>query len=103
MATAYTLEFEKPLAELERQIDELKRVGSERDIDVTGEITTLEAKLDAKRGEIYQGLTPIQRVLVARHPRRPRSSPISSSCTAIASSAMTPPSSAAGRVWPANR
>jgi acetyl-CoA carboxylase carboxyl transferase subunit alpha len=71
MATAYTLEFEKPLAELERQIDELKRVGSERDIDVTGEITTLEAKLDAKRGEIYQGLTPIQRVLVARHPRRP--------------------------------
>jgi len=71
MATAYTLEFEKPLAELERQIDELKRVGDERDIDVTGEITTLEAKLDAKRGEIYQGLTPIQRVLVARHPRRP--------------------------------
>ena len=71
MATAYSLEFEKPLAELERQIDELKRVGDERDIDVTGELTTLEAKLDAKRGEIYQGLTPIQRVLVARHPRRP--------------------------------
>ena len=46
-------------------------MGDERDIDVTGEITTLEAKLDAKRGEIYQGLTPIQRVLVARHPRRP--------------------------------
>ena len=71
MATSYTLEFEKPLAELERQIDELKRVGDERDIDVTGELTTLEAKLDARREEIYSGLTPIQRVLVARHARRP--------------------------------
>ncbi len=71
MATAYTLEFEKPLAELERQIDELKRVGDERNIDVTGELSTLEVKLDQKRDEIYKGLTPIQRVLVARHPRRP--------------------------------
>lgn len=71
MATAYTLEFEKPLAELERQIEELKRVGDERHIDVTGELTTLEAKLDAKRDAIYAGLTPMQRVLVARHPRRP--------------------------------
>ncbi|MEP6589999.1 MAG: acetyl-CoA carboxylase carboxyltransferase subunit alpha [Gemmatimonadota bacterium] len=71
MATSYTLEFEKPLAELERQIDELKRVGDERHIDVTGELTTLEAKLDARREEIYQGLTPMQRVLVARHARRP--------------------------------
>ena len=71
MATAYILEFEKPLAELERQIDELKRVGDERSIDVTGELTTLEVKLDAKREEIYKGLTPMQRVLVARHSRRP--------------------------------
>ncbi|MEO5798897.1 MAG: acetyl-CoA carboxylase carboxyltransferase subunit alpha [Gemmatimonadales bacterium] len=71
MATAYTLEFEKPLAELERQIDELKRVGDERNIDVTGELSTLEVKLDQRRDEIYKGLTPIQRVLVARHPRRP--------------------------------
>ncbi|MES2123404.1 MAG: acetyl-CoA carboxylase carboxyltransferase subunit alpha [Gemmatimonadota bacterium] len=71
MATSYTLEFEKPLAELERQIDELKRVGDERQIDVMGELTTLEAKLDARREEIYKGLTPMQRVLVARHPRRP--------------------------------
>ena len=41
------LEFEKPIAELEKQIDELKRVGSEREIDVLGELTTLEEKLDA--------------------------------------------------------
>ena len=38
MATVYTLEFEKPLQELERQIEDLKRIGSERQIDVDGEI-----------------------------------------------------------------
>jgi acetyl-CoA carboxylase carboxyl transferase subunit alpha len=71
MAMAYALEFEKPLAELERQIDELERLGSERGIDVAEELKALESKLGAKRAEIYKGLTPMQRVLVARHPRRP--------------------------------
>jgi acetyl-CoA carboxylase carboxyl transferase subunit alpha len=71
MALAYALEFEKPLAELERQIDELERLGSERGIDVAEELRALESKLGAKRAEIYQGLTPMQRVMVARHPRRP--------------------------------
>ena len=36
MALAYALDFEKPLAELERQIDELKRISEERGIDVAG-------------------------------------------------------------------
>jgi len=40
MALAYALDFEKPLAELERQIDELKRISDERGIDVAGEIGT---------------------------------------------------------------
>ncbi len=71
MAIAYVLEFEKPLADLERQIDELKRVGEERAIDVAAELVTLEQKLDSMRAEIYAGLTPMQRVMVARHPRRP--------------------------------
>jgi acetyl-CoA carboxylase carboxyl transferase subunit alpha len=71
MAMAYALEFEKPLAELERQIDDLERLGSERGIDVAEELRALESKLSAKRAEIYKGLTPMQRVLVARHPRRP--------------------------------
>ncbi len=71
MAIAYMLEFEKPLADLDRQIDELKRVGEERGIDVNGELATLEQKLDTKRAEIYASLTPMQRVMVARHPRRP--------------------------------
>ena len=71
MAVAYTLEFEKPLGELERQIDELKRIADEQDLDVAGEILTLQDKLVTMRSEIYQGLTPMQRVMVARHPRRP--------------------------------
>lgn len=71
MATAYTLEFEKPLLELEREIDDLKRVGTERDIDISQELEQLDAKLVVLRQHIYQHLTPIQRVQVARHPRRP--------------------------------
>src|SRR5206468_4610732 len=49
MANAYTLDFEKPLLELERQIDELKRVGEERGIDVAAELTLLTGKLDTLR------------------------------------------------------
>jgi len=71
MATAYTLEFEKPLLELEREIDDLKRVGTKRDIDISQELEQLDTKLAVLRQHIYQHLTPIQRVQVARHPRRP--------------------------------
>lgn len=71
MATAYTLEFEKPLLDLEREIDDLKRVGTERDIDISQELEQLDTKLVVLRQHIYQHLTPIQRVQVARHPRRP--------------------------------
>jgi acetyl-CoA carboxylase carboxyl transferase subunit alpha len=71
MASAYTLEFEKPLLELERQIDDLQRVGAERQIDVGAELAGLQAKLESLRSEIYRSLTPIQRVMVARHARRP--------------------------------
>ena len=62
MPLAYALDFEKPLAELERQIDELRRISDERGIDVAGEIGTLEEKLANQRTEIYQRLTPMQRV-----------------------------------------
>ena len=106
-----TLEFEKPIAELERQIDELKRLAGDRQLNVAEEIAPLERKLGELREEIYRNLTPIQRVQVARNPRRPftvglhpRSrSPISSSCTAIALSATTRRSSAAGRGSTARR
>ena len=70
MATA-ALDFEKPIAELERQIDELKRLAAERSVDVAEEISPLERKLGELRLEIYRNLTPLQRVQVARSARRP--------------------------------
>jgi len=69
MAT-HTLDFERPLLELERQIEELKRVAGDK-VDVTKELRPLEQKLAALRAEIYKSLTPMQRVQVARHPKRP--------------------------------
>ena len=71
MAAAPTLEFEKPIAELEKQIDELKRLAGERRLQVTDEIAPLERKLVQLRDEIYRNLTPLQRVQVARHKDRP--------------------------------
>jgi acetyl-CoA carboxylase carboxyl transferase subunit alpha len=71
MAAAPPLEFEKPIAELERQIDELKRLAGERQLQVTDEIAPLEKKLVQLRDEIYRNLTPLQRVQVARHKDRP--------------------------------
>src|SRR5687768_16548788 len=71
MPSVYTLDFEKPLLELERQIEDLERLRAERNIDVGGELAGLQQKLESLRGELYRNLTPMQRVTVARHPRRP--------------------------------
>lgn len=71
MASNYALDFEKPLQELERQIEDLQKLGEERQIDVSEEARLLQLRLDTLRGEIYSSLSPMQRVLVARHPRRP--------------------------------
>ncbi|MEO8139878.1 MAG: acetyl-CoA carboxylase carboxyltransferase subunit alpha [Gemmatimonadota bacterium] len=71
MASNYALDFEKPLQELERQIDDLQRLGEERQIDVSEEARLLQVRLNTLRQEIYTNLTPMQRVQVARHPRRP--------------------------------
>jgi acetyl-CoA carboxylase carboxyl transferase subunit alpha len=72
MATA-TLDFEKPILELERQIDELKKLAGERQLNVAEEIAPLERKLTELREEIYRNLTPLQRVQVARSNKRPLS------------------------------
>src|SRR6266702_4653842 len=70
MAT-HTLDFERPLLELERQIEEMKRVAGETAVDVSKELAPLEKKLAELQAEIYKNLTPMQRVQVARHPKRP--------------------------------
>ncbi len=65
------LEFERPIIELERKIEELKGFSSHKDIDISGEIKRLEEKLATIKKDIYESLTPWQRVQIARHPRRP--------------------------------
>jgi acetyl-CoA carboxylase carboxyl transferase subunit alpha len=71
MAAAPVLDFERPIAELEKQIDELKKLAGDRSLDVAAEIAPLERKLTDLRVRIYRNLTPLQRVQVARVPRRP--------------------------------
>ena len=71
MAAATTMEFEKPIAELEKQIDELRKLAGERQMSVDDTIAPLEQKLTELRVEIYRSLTPLQRVQVARNSRRP--------------------------------
>jgi acetyl-CoA carboxylase carboxyl transferase subunit alpha len=65
------MEFEKPIVELEKQIDELRRTAEKRQLSMDDEIAPLERKLDELRRTVYTGLTPLQRVQVARNARRP--------------------------------
>ena len=65
------LEFEKPLAELEKQIEEVRKVAEEQKLDVDQQIAPLQAKLGEMRADVYKNLTPLQRVQVARSARRP--------------------------------
>ena len=67
----YYLDFEKPVAELETKIDELKRLADGKDMNITSEIKKLEKKANDLRADIFSKITPWQRTLVARHPDRP--------------------------------
>jgi len=64
-------EFEKPIFDLERQIEELRKMVGEQALNVTDEISTLEKKRLELRDDIYRSLTPLQRVQVARSNKRP--------------------------------
>jgi len=68
---AYLLEFEKPLRELEKQLESLHQQSLENNIDMSAELSAIEDKLENTKREIYSNLSPWQRVLVARHPKRP--------------------------------
>lgn len=71
MATAPVLEFERPIADIEKQIEEMKRRAVEGAFDVSEALIPLEKRLSEVRVEIYRNLTPLQRVQVARIARRP--------------------------------
>jgi acetyl-CoA carboxylase carboxyl transferase subunit alpha len=66
-----TLDFEKPLVELEQKIEELKKQSEDRKIDLGGEIRGMQEKLESLRGQIYGNLTAWQRVQISRHIARP--------------------------------
>lgn len=65
------LEFEKPIAEMERELEKLRSKATSQHIDLSQEISDMEAKLQQTRLQIYQNLTPWQRVQIARHVQRP--------------------------------
>ncbi|CAN5195556.1 acetyl-CoA carboxylase carboxyltransferase subunit alpha [soil metagenome] len=71
MATVAHLDFEKAISEVEEQISRLRSLARERGLDVSGEIVSLERKLESLKEDTFRNLSPIERVQVARHPRRP--------------------------------
>jgi acetyl-CoA carboxylase carboxyl transferase subunit alpha len=68
------LDFEKPLAELEGKIEELRHLSNGNDINIADEVTRLEAKVDRLLRQTYAKLTSWQKVQLARHPDRPHGS-----------------------------
>lgn len=69
----HQLEFEKPIIELQRKLEDLKshHADSELDVGFDDEVSAIEAKIEQTRQEIYSNLSPWNRVQVARHPLRP--------------------------------
>ncbi len=65
------LDFEKPIIELEKKIQELKGFISDKKIDLSSEVKRLEEKLERLKKDTYGNLTAWQRVQIARHPLRP--------------------------------
>lgn len=65
------LEFEKPIAELEQRILELRKASEGDDVDISAEIARLETKSVELLERTYAGLSPWQKTQVARHPLRP--------------------------------
>ena len=70
MATTY-LDFEKPIAELENRVADLKATAQKGAIDIDADVARLEAKANKLLRETYSRLTPWQKAQVARHPDRP--------------------------------
>ena len=67
----FYLDFERPIVELEKRIDEMQSQASEDGLDVSRELQSLDAKVEKLRQEIYSKLTRWQRVQISRHPHRP--------------------------------
>lgn len=66
-----TLDFEKPLLDLQKKIVDVQRMANETGLDFSDQIISLENKYQQALKDLYTHLTPIQRVGIARHPNRP--------------------------------
>jgi acetyl-CoA carboxylase carboxyl transferase subunit alpha len=66
-----TWDFEKPIAELEKKIEGLKKFSLDKKVDLSSEISRLDIKLKTLKREIYSKLTPWQKIQISRHPNRP--------------------------------
>jgi acetyl-CoA carboxylase carboxyl transferase subunit alpha len=66
-----TLDFEKPIYELEAKIEELEKIGANTNLDVEKEIKELREKAAETKKTIYDSLSAWQKVQLARHPERP--------------------------------
>jgi acetyl-CoA carboxylase carboxyl transferase subunit alpha len=71
MARRALLEFEKPLVELEEQIEQIRQLARDSEVDVSQQLLQLETLATRRRQEIFQSLSPAQKIQVARHPQRP--------------------------------
>jgi acetyl-CoA carboxylase carboxyl transferase subunit alpha len=71
MARRALLEFEKPLVELEQQIEQIRQLARDSEVDVSQQLLQLETLAARRRQEIFTALTPAQKIQVARHPQRP--------------------------------
>jgi len=67
----HSLDFEKPLLDLEKQLDELLQSSKDSDLDFSQEIKAIEKKIDITKREVYSDLSSWQKVQLSRHPNRP--------------------------------
>ena len=65
------LDFEKPVAELEAKIEELRHLSEGDHVNIADEVGRLQDKVDRQLRHVYGKLTPAQKVMVARHTNRP--------------------------------
>ena len=69
----HSLEFEKPLLELEKQLEDIVKSSHDSDLDFSTEISAIEKKIKDTKRDVYSDLTPWQKVQMSRHPNRPYS------------------------------
>ncbi|MBR1460428.1 acetyl-CoA carboxylase carboxyl transferase subunit alpha, partial [bacterium] len=66
------LDFEKPIIEIQRKIEELKRMSLESGMDLDRDIKTLEQEAAEFKKELFENLNPAQKIQIARHAERPK-------------------------------